>query len=84
MLEKRNSDPEKKAKGKLFDHILVDEFQDISILDLNFLRELAKHNGVDITVIGDDDQAIYEWRAATPEIILNPQKYLERSIKRIL
>ncbi len=81
LLEKRNSDPEKKAKGKRFDHILVDEFQDISILDLNFLRELAKHNGVDITVIGDDDQAIYEWRAATPEIILNPQKYLGKDYR---
>ena len=58
-----------------YDHIFVDEFQDINPLDLALIRELIERNRATITIVGDDDQAIFEWRGATPEYILNPAEY---------
>lgn len=59
-----------------YHHIMVDEFQDISPLDLALISALVSINRSTLTIVGDDDQAIYEWRGATPEFILNPGKYL--------
>jgi DNA helicase-2/ATP-dependent DNA helicase PcrA len=60
-----------------FQHILVDEFQDINVLDLELLKAIAKSNKTSLCVIGDDDQAIYEWRGATPEFLLSPDDHIE-------
>lgn len=59
-----------------YQHILVDEFQDINPLDLALLKVIAAVNRTDLTIVGDDDQAIYEWRGATPEFILQPQDHI--------
>jgi DNA helicase-2/ATP-dependent DNA helicase PcrA len=59
-----------------FHHILVDEFQDINPLDLALLKAVAENNKAKLTLVGDDDQAIYEWRGATPDFILEPGKHL--------
>lgn len=59
-----------------YDHVFVDEFQDINPLDLALVRVIAERNRATITVVGDDDQAIFEWRGASPEFILNPEEYL--------
>ncbi|MCY3832347.1 MAG: ATP-dependent helicase [Chloroflexi bacterium] len=58
-----------------YDHVYVDEFQDINPLDLALVRAIAKRSDATVTISGDDDQAIYEWRGATPEYILEPQAY---------
>ena len=58
-----------------FDHILVDEFQDINPLDLALIQTVADRHRASITVVGDDDQAIFEWRGASPEYILNPEEH---------
>lgn len=57
-------------------HLLVDEFQDVNPLDLRLLKAIAGVNKAELTIVGDDDQAIYEWRGATPEFILEPGKHL--------
>lgn len=59
-----------------YDHILVDEFQDINPLDLYLIKALADRNQASLTIVGDDDQAIFEWRGASPEYILHPDEYL--------
>lgn len=59
-----------------YDHVLVDEFQDINPLDLALIKAIAERNKATITVVGDDDQAIFEWRGASPEYILNPTRFL--------
>jgi DNA helicase-2/ATP-dependent DNA helicase PcrA len=59
-----------------FHHILVDEFQDINPLDLALLKAVAAINKAKLTLVGDDDQAIYEWRGAAPDFILEPGKHL--------
>lgn len=57
-------------------HVVVDEFQDINPLDLRLIGAIANQNDASITLAGDDDQAIYEWRGASPEFILRPEEYL--------
>jgi DNA helicase-2/ATP-dependent DNA helicase PcrA len=55
--------------GEQFDHILVDEYQDTNVLQAEILKGL-RPSGVGLTVVGDDAQAIYSFRAATVENIL--------------
>ena len=58
-----------------YDHIFVDEFQDINPLDLALVRAIVERSRATLTIAGDDDQAIFEWRGATPEYILDPGQY---------
>ena len=58
-----------------FDYILVDEYQDTNVLQAEILFRL-RPNGEGVTVVGDDAQAIYSFRAATVENILGfPDQY---------
>ncbi|HET9267838.1 MAG TPA: ATP-dependent helicase, partial [Vicinamibacterales bacterium] len=61
--------------GARFDHVLVDEYQDTNVLQAEILLRL-KPDGAGLTVVGDDAQAIYSFRAASVENILEfPQKF---------
>ena len=55
--------------GALFDQVLVDEYQDTNRLQSEILRAL-KPDGSGLTVVGDDAQSIYSFRAATVDNIL--------------
>src|SRR5262245_59821634 len=56
--------------GSLFDHVLVDEYQDTNALQAAILIGL-RPDGAGLTVVGDDAQAIYGFRAATVRNILD-------------
>jgi len=56
--------------GDKFDHVLVDEYQDTNRLQSSILLAL-KPEGRGLTVVGDDAQAIYSFRAATVRNILD-------------
>jgi DNA helicase-2/ATP-dependent DNA helicase PcrA len=56
--------------GARFDHVLVDEYQDTNRLQATILLAL-KPEGVGLTVVGDDAQSIYSFRAATVRNILD-------------
>ena len=61
--------------GGRFDHVLVDEYQDTNRLQASILHRL-KPDGRGVTVVGDDAQAIYGFRAATVRNILDfPARY---------
>jgi DNA helicase-2/ATP-dependent DNA helicase PcrA len=53
-----------------FDHVLVDEYQDTNALQARVLLAL-RPNGTGLTVVGDDAQSIYSFRAATVRNILD-------------
>ena len=53
-----------------FDHILVDEYQDTNALQAQILLRL-RPDGDGVTVVGDDAQSIYAFRAATVRNILD-------------
>ena len=56
--------------GDRFDHVLVDEYQDTNRLQSSILLAL-KPGGAGLTVVGDDAQSIYSFRAATVRNILD-------------
>ncbi len=56
--------------GDRFDHILVDEYQDTNALQAQILLRM-KPDGRGLTVVGDDAQSIYSFRAATVRNILD-------------
>ena len=51
-----------------YKYIMIDEFQDTSLQQYEFMHLLADKN---VAVVGDDDQSIYSWRGANYENILN-------------
>ncbi len=53
-----------------FRYILIDEFQDINLVQYDIIRMLAKPQD-NLFIVGDDDQSIYRFRGAKPEIMLN-------------
>src|SRR3954463_7598972 len=59
--------------GSRFDHILVDEYQDTNVLQAEILQRLRPW-GEGLTVVGDDAQAIYSFRAATVDNIRSFEK----------
>ena len=60
---------------KRFSYILVDEFQDINQLQYDVVKLLAKPED-NLFIVGDDDQSIYAFRGAKPEIMLHfPEDY---------
>lgn len=64
---------------KRFPYILIDEFQDINQIQYDVIRLLAlpKNN---LFIVGDDDQSIYRFRGARPEIMLNFGKDYPESV----
>lgn len=58
-----------------FQYILIDEFQDINPIQYEIVRMLAFPEN-NLFVVGDDDQSIYQFRGAKPELMLNfPKDY---------
>ena len=56
-----------KKWSERFEYILVDEFQDTSIIQYEIVKTLAKSKN--ITIVGDPDQTIYTWRYADASLI---------------
>jgi DNA helicase II / ATP-dependent DNA helicase PcrA len=65
----RDADTARLLQG-MFDHILVDEYQDTNALQADILEGIVG-GGARITVVGDDAQSIYSFRAANHANIMN-------------
>ncbi len=65
-----------KQLGGAYDHILVDEFQDVNLLQLEVLTGLRRHDPR-VTLVGDDAQAIYGFRGASPAYLLHADRYFD-------
>lgn len=53
-----------------FDHVLVDEFQDVCPVQAAIAKELSRGSN-SVTVVGDDSQSVYSWRGADVTVMLN-------------
>ena len=65
-----------------FKYILIDEFQDINKVQYDIIKLLALPEN-NLFIVGDDDQSIYRFRGAKPEIMLNFEKDYPQG-KRVL
>jgi DNA helicase-2/ATP-dependent DNA helicase PcrA len=72
--------------GKVFKHIIIDEYQDTNNIQERIFFALAQGHQ-NICVVGDDDQALYRFRGATVENLVEfeerCQRYLGQKPKRI-
>jgi len=66
-----------------YKYILVDEFQDTNYAQFELLRLLAGKRA-NLTVVGDDDQAIYKFRGAAISNIINFEKVYKKTKKVVL
>lgn len=65
-----------------YQYILIDEFQDISTVQYKIMKLLAMPDN-NLFIVGDDDQSIYRFRGAKPEIMQNfPKDY--KNAERVL
>lgn len=66
-----------------FRYILIDEFQDISKVQYDLIQMLAKPEN-NLFIVGDDDQSIYGFRGAKPEIMHQFEKIYPDTEKVLL
>lgn len=71
------------AWQKKYKYILIDEFQDINRVQYEVMKMLAAPED-NLFIVGDDDQSIYRFRGARPEIMLNFEKDYETAVKIVL
>ncbi len=66
--------------GRAIEHLLIDEYQDVNGLQVDIVRGLRR-DVRELTVVGDDMQAIYGWRAASAAHILGfPEQFPDATI----
>lgn len=69
------ADPQARARwAQRYSYLLIDEYQDTSPDQLNLVQILSGHER-NVCAVGDDDQAIYAWRGAAVDNILNFSKH---------
>lgn len=71
------------AWQKKYSYILIDEFQDINKTQYDIVRLLAGEER-NLFVVGDDDQSIYRFRGAKPEIMLGFEKQYPGAVRIVL
>ena len=67
------------ASGKVFKHIIIDEYQDTNAVQERLFFGMAR-DGANLCVVGDDDQALYRFRGATVENFVD---FEERCLKHL-
>ena len=71
-LLQENREEVRQKYQRIFQYVLVDEFQDTNYLQYSIIKHLTLYNGspYNICIVGDDAQSIYSFRGATIENIL--------------
>lgn len=71
------------AWQKKYQYILIDEFQDINRLQFDIVKMMARPEN-NLFVVGDDDQSIYRFRGAKPELMLGFEKTYPEAARALL
>lgn len=66
-----------------YEYILIDEFQDINRIQYEIIKQLAAPQN-NLFIVGDDDQSVYRFRGARPEIMLNFENDYEGTERIVL
>lgn len=61
-----------------FKYIIIDEFQDTSLIRLNLIKEIQQKENSKIIVVGDDWQSIYRFTGCDLNIFLNFSNYFKK------
>ena len=67
-----------KVKANQYKYIIIDEYQDSSLIRVNLIRKLIKLNNAKLLVVGDDWQSIYRFSGCDINIFLNFRKYFKK------
>jgi DNA helicase-2/ATP-dependent DNA helicase PcrA len=71
------------ALARAYDHVLVDEYQDTNVLQADIVAAL-RSGGRPLTVVGDDAQCIYSFRAATVRNMLDfPDRFAGATVVKL-
>lgn len=68
--------------GKVFRHVIVDEYQDTNTIQQKIYLKLAEESK-NICVVGDDDQALYRFRGATVENFIDFENICKKNLNKI-
>ena len=66
------------AETNPYKYIIIDEYQDSSLIRVNLIRKLIKLNNAKLLVVGDDWQSIYRFSGCDINIFLNFRKYFKK------
>ena len=66
------------------DYIIINEFQDTSLIRLNLIKEIYNYSQAKITAVGDDAQAIFHFSGCDLNIFLNFTSYFPNAKKLFL
>lgn len=68
-----------------YDHLLIDEFQDISLSQLRLIQKLTgSEDGIRLFCVGDDWQSIYSFQGAQVEYFVDFEDYFEAPVRTVL
>jgi DNA helicase-2/ATP-dependent DNA helicase PcrA len=70
IVEDKESCAGEELRKTRFEHVLVDEFQDVNQVQYRLVRGFAERTR-NLCTVGDDDQSIYRWRGADVRVIRN-------------
>lgn len=62
-----------------YKYIIIDEFQDTSLVRLNLIKEIIKYTNSKLFVVGDDFQSIYRFSGCNLDIFINFNKYFNNT-----
>jgi len=79
-LQLKNDESFRAKWSNRFFYILIDEYQDTSILQFEFIKLLR--NGSKISLFGDYHQSIYEWRDASPGYMISQAEFKNVTMHR--
>ena len=68
-----------KEKNLKYKYIIIDEFQDTSLVRLNLIKEIIKYTNAKLFAVGDDYQSIYRFNGCDINIFLNFNKYFNNA-----
>lgn len=66
-----------KKKPVKYKYIIIDEFQDTSLVRYNLIKEIIKINKAKVFVVGDDWQSIYRFSGCNLDIFVNFNEYFK-------